>query len=251
LIHNSNQVERRKEVDFYNILSELTGKVVDRYIARGVIPRREKEDVETAIIEKFLRKRDKIDRNFHAKAKRKTYYIAVINRMSAEVIRKENKHWYAVNDMHDGGFIHDTTFSFETAKETLLKEELKRFQVCLTLFDSLQSKLILFLKYQYNVPLNASDINNYAGKSSNEAEKLLKGRNSLSKTMVNHRLAQLVQLVEHKEISGDAVRMWLNKQTESLINRLNGNNQSFHNKETIGVMLEMQYGKENSNFHSK
>lgn len=251
MTQQSNQLSRKKESGFYNNLREMTGKVVGRYVARGVIPRREHEDVETAIIEKFLLKQNKIDSSFQGKAKLSTYYLAVINRMCAEVIRKEQNHWYAVNDMNDSGIFYDSTLSFETAKQTLLQEELKRFNACLLLFNSLQGKLILFLKYQYNIPVNTTDVEKYAGDKSREAMKILEGRNDLSKAMVNERLARLVALVEGKQLTGDAVRMWLNKQTDILLARLNGRGKRFHNKETIGVMLEMQISNGNNDFNAR
>ncbi|MGM0650114.1 MAG: hypothetical protein ACQES1_06350 [Bacteroidota bacterium] len=225
---------------FYNSVKEIITKVVVRYIARGVIPKREQQDVETAIIEKFLSKQDKIDNAFLGKAKKTTYYTAVINRMCAEIIRKEQNHWYAVNENNDSSLAHDTTLSFETEKQTLVQEELKRFRSGIMLFNGFQAKVLLFLKYYYDIPLHNRDVTNYAGSKDHEALKILGDRSKLSKADVNDRLAQLVLLVENKNISGDAVRMWLNKQIDILLRRLNGKNIRFHNRETIGVMLEMQ-----------
>ncbi|MFO7791262.1 MAG: hypothetical protein R6V32_11915 [Bacteroidales bacterium] len=246
MTHHSNQLIQKEQNRFYNSVKEIITKVVVRYIARGVIPKREQQDVETAIIEKFLSKQDKIDNAFQGKAKKTTYYTAVINRMCAEIIRKEQNHWYAVNENNDSSFSHDRSLSFETEKQMLIQEELKRFRAGIMLFNGSQAKVLLFLKYYYDIPLQNSDVTNYAGSKDHEALKILGKRNNLSKAEVNSRLAQLVMLVENKNISGDAVRMWLNKQIDILLCRLNGKNKSFHNKETIGVMLEMQYNSSES-----
>lgn len=239
---------KKEQKKFYNPVGEITANVVARYIARGVIPKREQQDVETAIIEKFLSKQDVIDNAFQRKAKKTTYYTAVINRMCAEVIRKEQNHWYAVNEKVDGSLPHDRTLSFETEKQILIHEELKRFSAGIMLFNGLKVKVLLFLKYYYDIPLHNCDIKNYASSKSREALEILGERSQLSKATVNDRLAQLVLLVENKKVSGDAVRMWLNKQIDILLCRLNGRNKRFHNRETIGVMLEMQHDySENKN----
>ncbi len=245
MVQHSNQLNRTNEDGFYNTLKELTEKVVGRYIARSVIPKREQEDVETAIIEKFLLKQDKIDSAFQGKSKRTTYYIAVLNRMCAEIIRKEQKHWYAVKEMADKYVRQDApTFSYEAAKHTLVKDELKRLKVALMLFGSMHAKVLLFLKYWYNIPLGRNDVEDYAGKLVKEAMEMLEGRDDLSKTQIHERLADLLALVEKKDISGDAVRMWLNKQMNMILYRLNGENEHFHTKETIGLMLEMLEDRE-------
>lgn len=231
----------REPDEFLQTIKALVTKVVSRYIARGVIPRREQKDVETSIIEKFLLKQDKINSAFQGKAKVTTYYIAVLNRMCAEVIRKEQKHWYAINDDEDNGLPQNATVSFDTAKSTLVQEELKRFHSSLMLFNGTADKFLLFLKYYYDIPLQEVEIANYAGSKKEEAKQILAERGNLSKAMVNERLAELVSVVEGKDVGGDAVRMWINKHLNTLLNRLNGKNRSFHDKETIGLMLEMQY----------
>lgn len=236
----SNQSHTKVQEEFFNTLKELVSKTVMRYIARGIIPRREQEDVETAIIEKFLIKREKIESSFQGKAKITTYYIAVINRMCAEVIRKEQKHWYTINDQIDNHYHQQATVSFDTAKQTLVTEELLRFRASLMLFNGIRYKVILFLKYYFDIPLTDSDIKNYAGDKTEDARKILSERAKLSKAEVNEKLATLVSIIEKKEIKGDAVRMWINKQMDTILCRMNGRNNSFHCKETIGLMLEMQ-----------
>jgi len=218
---------------------ELSHKVVGRYVARGAVPLREKEDVENTILEKFLSKQDKIDKSFKSKSKKTTYYIAILNRMCAEVIRKEQKNWYSINSLNNGELKQESSTSFETEKQTLIKEEIKRFNACLQIFNQEKSKLILFLKYYFNIPLNKYDINNYAGKNSNEVQFALKGNNSLAKAEKNERLANVVLIVEQKNISGDAVRMWINKQIDILLNKLNFKQSRFHNRESLAVLLEI------------
>lgn len=236
-----NQLNKKVSEEYFNTLKGLITKVVARYIARGVIPRREQADVETAIIEKFLLKQEQIDSAFQGKAKVTTYYIAVINRMCAEVIRKEQKHWYSLSEHDDKNILKDSTVSFDTAKQTLVNEELKRFRATIKLFNGSSAKVLLFLKFYYDIPITKQEIRDYAGDKAGKAQKIIEKRSELSKAQINQNLAELLLLVEGKEVGGDAVRMWINKQIDILLRRLNGQNKRFHNKETIGVMLEMQY----------
>ncbi|WP_462281063.1 hypothetical protein [Salinivirga cyanobacteriivorans] len=236
-----NQLNKKVSEEFFNTLKELITKVVARYIARGAIPRREQADVETAIIEKFLLKQEQIDSAFQGKAKISTYYIAVINRMCAEVIRKEQKHWYSLNEHDDKKILADSTTNFDASKQTLVNEELKRFRATIMLFNGSSAKVLLFLKFYYDIPITTQEIRNYAESKTAKAQKIIEKRSELSKAELNQKLADLILLVEGKKVGGDAVRMWINKQMDTLLCRLNGQNKSFHNKETIGLMLEMQH----------
>ena len=239
---NSNIALEKSPDRLIKAISQIINKVVRRYISRGVIPEREKEDTEMSVMEKFLKKKDKINSSFKGTAQITTYYTAVINRMCCEVIRKDQKHWYAVKETEEQD-VDFSTLHFDTAKRSLLLEELKRFKHSLILFNGSYAKVLLFLKYYFDIPIQTSDIESYAKGFESEASLLLSERSNLSKAEVNDKLAQLVSLVENKSIGGDAVRMWINKQIETILCRLNGNNHSFHTKETISVMLEMIYTK--------
>ncbi|MDG5799618.1 hypothetical protein QA597_04495 [Marinilabiliaceae bacterium ANBcel2] len=237
----SNKIDQ-KQSEFLSTIKSISSKVVGRYVSRGAIPERERGDVEDSIIEKFVLKKEQIDNRFKGKSKRSTYYTAVINRMCCEVIRKEHKHWHVVTNNSDEEFHHYATVELDSAKQTYVNEELKRFNNSIMLFNGTHSKVLLFLKYYFDIPLQESIITEYAGYNNKEAVlKILGNRKGLSKAAVTERLAKLVLLVENRDIGGDAVRMWINKQINVLLNRMNGNNKRFHNKETIGIMLEMKF----------
>lgn len=233
--HNTEeQNEQLKTVSF------IVSQVVAKYISRGVIPERERGDVEMAITEKYLLKRNKIDQAFEGRSKRITYYTAVITRMCCEVIRKEQKHWYSVTQNEDSYNPEPGSSAFETARQTLLKEEMKRFSFALILFNDLHAKVNLFLKYNFDIPLKDEEIYAYAGLKKDRAVVILGQRSDFAKAQVNKNLAELVLLVENKKVGGDAIRMWINKQIDILIARMNGSSQRYHNRETISIMLEIQ-----------
>ncbi len=135
-------------------IKHLAEMVVNRYVAKKAIPSREKGDVVMSVIEKFLKRRQRIDDAFEGKSKLSTYYIAVFNRMCCEVIRKEQKHWYTVSEYAEEAEPETSSTSFvETDKQLFIKEELKRLGFVLQTFGGEEAKIYLFVRYYYRLPL--------------------------------------------------------------------------------------------------
>ncbi len=122
-------------------------QTVLRYVSRKAIPSREYEDVEMAVIEKFINQKQQIVTNFEGKAQPSTYCIAIVNRMCCEVIRKEWKHWQAVGS---GSSVPDASFYQASESQTdhvlLVGLELERLQSALnSLQETVPSAEILLL----------------------------------------------------------------------------------------------------------
>lgn len=217
-------------------LLNLSGKVVARYVKAGTIPEKDMEDVKMAIVEKFLLKHDSIKAAFTGKAKVSTYCIAVLNRMCCEIIRKELKHWKIDNDE-----VPDVPGSIiSNADKLAIKDELALLHKILLLFGSEYMKLKLFLAFYYQLKIGNSQIENY---SLNDKVKEIFGNSEIkNKGDIFNHLAQVVVIVEEKDVKADAVRMWLNKHTEKIIERLNGKFQrAKYDKETFQILFEYYY----------
>lgn len=229
------------ELALFDLIRTITEKVVSRYVFRTVIPAREKEDVEMAVIEKFLNKKEKINQTFEGKSKITTYYTAIINRMCCEIIRSESKHWYSVND--DAELYQDQqykTLNYESAKKTLINDEVKRLANTMLFFNGEREKVNLCLKYFFDIPLDDEDIRMYSQDKHDKLKLILEERESLSKAEVFKNLSKVVNIVENKNVGGDAIRIWLNKRIDTILNRMNTNGLYFHNKESLSVLIEMQ-----------
>jgi len=222
-------------------IKELVEKVVLRYVNGSLVPFREKEDVVMSILEKFLNCRQKIDESFEGKSKISTYYIAIFNRMCCEVIRKEQKHWYAVND-HEHELNPETRFCSlgDTEKGVAIQDELRRFGIAMKIFNGQGAKINLFAKYYFNIPITDYDINSYCEKFPEEIVRLIGDRPPKNKAEVFGNLAKLVFLAEGKQVKGDAVRMWLNKKLDALLCRINMNGISSHTRETLQILMEIR-----------
>ena len=219
---------------------EIAQIVVSKYVSRSVIPKREKEDVVMAIVEKFINQKKKIDSSFEGKSKITTYYTAILNRMCCEIVRKENKHWYAIIENDDSNNHEESTHTFETEKESIIKNEIIRLQNTLTLLNGEKAKTVLFLKYYFNIPISNSELNNYCHNKASNFLKFLERDENISKADIFENLAILVNEVESKTVKGDAIRMWLNKQIDLILMRLNSHGTSSYTKESLSILIEHQ-----------
>lgn len=220
---------------------EIANKVVSRYIFRSIIPLREKEDVVMSVVEKFIKGRTRIEESFEGKAKATTYIIAILNRMCCEIIRKESKHWYSIEEGEGDKLTNsNATLPIETEKKFAISNEILRFNNAMLFFDKELAKTKVFLKYLFELPCDLTEIESYAGIKANQVRVLLDSGDNISKGNKFNTLSKVVNFVEGKDVKGDAVRMWLNKQIDTILNRLNRNGVSNHNKESLALLLEIQ-----------
>mgnify|MGYP006306750711 FL=1 len=131
------------------------------------------------------------------------------------------------------------TSRYEAEKEMLLNQEVKRLSHALHLFNGERDKLRLFLKFYFDVPIELSEAQDYFQSNPDAVLSLLDQSKDYSKKEKFERLAEVVNLVEQKEIKSDSVRMWLNDRLESLLRRLNGNGRSLHTNDSLSILLEM------------
>lgn len=240
------KLTRNKESEAFSIQSilDIANIVISRYVARTIIPTREKEDVKMAVVEKFINQKKKIDTAFEGKSKLTTYYIAVMNRMCCEVIRHESKHWYSVKEDTKELYEADPiTLNIETEKNTIINLEEKRLDSIFKSFKDEEGKLILFLKFYFHLTTSRNDFEKYSIDKADELMQILKREETTAKSEIFDKLADAVNLVEQKSVKGDAVRMWLHKQIETLLNRLNNSGDTEYTKESLEIIIEMRYAR--------
>ncbi len=236
------QTDRTTDIRMHE-MKEIATKVVTRYIIRSAIPEREKDDVIMTILEKFLNQKEKIDSAFEGKSKKTTYYIAIMNRMCCEIIRKEKKHWYPVDDELQASENHQNVgCTSDTEKNLIIKDEVKRLANAMMFFNGQGSKINLFVKYYFQIALEDSDIMSYSGDGNKfqQVYSVLSDDHPSSKSELFDRLAFVTNLVEKKNVKGDAVRMWVNKQLEIILNRINMNGIYNHTRESLQILMELQ-----------
>jgi len=223
----------------------LADKVVNRYINKGVIPSREKEDTQMLIVEKFILKQEIIQKNYSEKSNITTYCISVLNNMCCEIIRKDLKYWK--NELEEIPEKQEN-HGLNTMKNIIIQDEIKYLDKILNLFGSEKHKIRLALCYYYMIQIQKQDIINYA-KNSNATIKELNPNTKINKSEKLNNLAIFVNSVENKNIKPDAIRMWLNKIINIIIDRLNSPfNRANYNKESFLILYELYILPGKNNF---
>lgn len=218
----------------------LAYKVVDRYASKGSIPQREKEDVAMSIVEKFLLKKEKILKNFQGKAKLSTYYISVLNNMCCEIIRRDLKHWN-IQDKDNQQFEEQSSLS--SMDILAIKDEIRYLHKIILLFGDEMPKIRLFTAFSLYLSIIENDIQQYDNEYINHnLSQLFTVSETLSKGEIFKILSEIVNIVENKSVKPDAVRMWLNKIRNIIIDRLNMNKANTnYNAETYHILFEYYY----------
>ncbi len=217
--------------------------VVSRYVSKGVIPNREQEDVEMAIVEKFLRQQEKIDQSFKGNSKLSTFYIAVINKMCCEVVRKESRHWYTVSDdIQAVDRLGNADSSIESDKKLAISYEIKRLTDVMLFFNGDRAKINLCLKIYFDIDVKEWEIREYKGINNSDIIRVLNRSKEMSKAEKYDFMAEIINNAEQKNTKGDAVRMWLEKKIQTILLRMNNLHESNHDKESLGILLEYKEG---------
>jgi hypothetical protein len=222
-------------------LLELSSRVVKRYLHSGTIPEREREDVEMEIVEKYLSSKKKIESAFKGNSKPHTYIISVLSRMCVEVIRRNIKRWdINITDHIDNSM----DYSNSTDNKFIIQEEVKNLSRIIGMFGEEAPKIRLFLALYYRLPISKIDYINFLGLQNYSEFEILSNDIvvNLNKGEVFKYMTSLINKTEDKDVKPDALRMWLNKTIEAIINRLSPTDGlSVHSKESLAILFEYWY----------
>jgi len=221
-------------------LLEYADKVVARYAFHGTIPEREREDVKMSIVERFWKKQERIANGFSGKAKISTYCIAVFNRMCCEEIRKNMRHWKSRSEdyIKEG---HSSNLS--SSEQLVIKDETRLLDKIIRLLHEEKSKVLVYLAYYFSLEPKSTHIEEYSRNcNQNEILQLLDPGKTQNKSHLFDNLAKVMNTCESKSVKADAVRMWLNKTMDKIIEQLNGPFQrANYDKESLRTLFEHYY----------
>lgn len=231
-----NKLVKLLETDF---LIAMAHKVVIRYVQRHAIPAKESQDVEMAMIEKFLKQKQRIVQAFESKAAPETYCIAILNRMCCEVIRQEQKHWYHLDADEVLGKLDQSEPSFTCMAPVMFQFEINRLEQVLKNTAKHPAKLRALLAIYFDLQHAESWLTTYAGVHAKAAISMLNENVSQSKTAQYDLLGRLISLIEQRKVKADAARMYVYKEMDRLIEELNKNEQAQHSRETLRLLFEL------------
>ncbi len=158
--------------------------------------------------------------------------------MCCEIIRKENKHWYAIVEGEQGTKHEEVSLPIESEKYSVIQSEIKRLGKTMIMLNGEQAKTILFLKYFFDIPVTENEIKNYCKEKTEEYLPSFQKINPEKKGDMFEKLAMVVNGIEKKDVKADAVRMWLNKQIDTILTRMNHHGATQHNKESLALLIE-------------
>lgn len=229
-------------------IEQLAQIVINKFVARGVIPFADKDDIKQSVVEKYLLKENKIAESFSGKAQPRTYCSAVIYKMTCELIRSEMKNWKNINNDASEMLVDNRDTALNPEQSTIIENEVDLLEKGLITFGKERSKIELFLKYYFRIELNKKDFKGYSEGSEEEQNILRTDVNTKDKEIYEN-LCKLVNHQEKKVVQPDAIRMYINKHLTSIITRLNGRmGRANYTKETLGILFEIYSKKTEKNF---
>lgn len=233
--------QKKAKITEYELL-DLAKKVVSRY--GHAIPTAEREDVVMSLVETYLKQEEKIWANFNGNSKVTTYIIAILNRMCCGVIRKELKHWQMADESHFA-YLHQRDDGNAAVLRTMIDDEINYLKKILILFDD-NAKTIVFLAFYYLLKAKLFFVSQYdTSGTSQRTLAMLNTEEKRNKGDIFEALSFVVKQVEKRTIKADAVRMWLNKQQNTILVRLNGPfGRAHYDKDSFRVLFEYFYEKE-------
>jgi len=221
----------------------ITEIIVKKFISNKTFQYDEFDDIKQTIIEKFWLKKERIANSFSNKAKPETYISAVIYKMTLEIIRERQNRLKKENEYTDNIKNYGSQKTINPEERLIInneKEYLKRVFVTL---GNERTKTLLFLKAFFRMEIYENDILNYYPKANcPKIMQQLSDSGNMKDKEIYQILSEILSETEEKEVKSDAVRMFVGKQVNKIINRLNNRKeQTYYNKESLEVLMEQTF----------
>lgn len=222
----------------------LIDTIVGRFLRSGCFNYQEKEDLKQQINEELLKKIPKLQAQYNGKSTLTTYLSAVIVNICYEILRKNKKnHLYIKEEFQ-------VEYGSEVMDTFIIKEEIKLFKNALELFYKQKSRLILFLKLKYRIPLSLSDFKKVyiqiTGKEFDDFIQRIDPFDLATDVKIFTELVPFIKKYENKEVTPDSIRKWIKQKTNELIEIMNGDPPvSNYNEETLQILFEKYHQYQN------
>ncbi len=219
---------------------KITHIVVKKFIRNGSISYNDFQDVSQTVLEKYWKKKDKIESSFSGASKPETYISAIVYRMVLEIIRSEKNKPKHYTDFEPNLETHNHEKVLNPEEELIINNETKYLErVLLTLGDE-RIKVVLFCKCYFRLWINNEDLIPYVPPHlCDKAYEMLHDTAQLKNKEVYARLCEVHNLVESKTIKPDAIRMYIQKNIEQILFRINGNNRAYYDKDSLRTLFEL------------
>lgn len=238
------KIARDSESQFpLSMLETISSIIVKQYIGDRRIDPEDYDDFTQTLKTRYLASKDRIEAKFRGDSQPQTYMSAVLNNMLREEIRTYDRHKQRSDEfekvaMQSG----ETDNSISPEDRAIIENEKKNLRRVFLTLGKNRAKVLLCCKMVFRLKVTDEDLDEYLnGRPSNGAEKFIEVSDSDQNQDIYQKLCQVTNLVEGKDNKSDAIRLWLSKQIDQIITRLNSNGISKYNLETFGILLEETY----------
>jgi len=204
----------------------------------------ERDDLDQFVKLRLIEKKASILLNYRNEARIKTYVYAVILNFCREFMRKNNsKSVFTEKGDHSIEMSNIQSNDGSVLKDMSIDMEIQRLNRALLIQGSKTPKTVISLKTYFDIPLEWQDIFQYTNDNELTIKHfaLFKEITKPKKSAVMAFLTRLFNECENKTNSEDAIRKWVERTIQSLVELLNAGGSRAHNKETLGIMMEIKF----------
>ena len=255
---------KRKNAFLIGNVIKIADIIVKKFVQNKSIHFSEFDDMKQSIIEKYLLKQDKIETSFTGQSKPETYISAILYRMVLELLRNEKNKYQRQSDFETHIRIFERERIINPEEKLIIQNEKKYLDRVFATFGKEREKIILYIKFFYQVKISEDEIRQYA--KNRDYNKLYEIFISSQKDMVHQSsdpfkrvgtlkdelnlkdkeifslLCEAHNTIDEKKVKPDAIRMYVNNNIKKILERLNGeNNRTFYTKKTLGLLLMVNY----------
>jgi RNA polymerase sigma factor (sigma-70 family) len=219
--------------------------IVSKFIRSGYIHTSEMEDFVQIINEKLILKIPKIQSQYDKSTLLKTYFSVIIRNICLEEIRKNKD--LETKEIDDSEETHLSENNSDT--KIIIKQEFERFNKILRLQFDKRFKLEFCLKALYRILLILDDFTKYCKICKLEDIKVLLERinppKKISERDLYAEIKPFINKCDNKDNSSDAIRKWIKKEINNIIDLMNGGylKRTNYDKETIQILIEKYYNE--------
>ncbi len=218
----------------------LVQVVVQVFMKSGYFRGDEKEEIVQWVNLRLLDRIDRIRSQYSGISLLRTYFSSIIRNLCLEFIRK-GKNQERVRMLNEDD--HNLSYSPDHLKGMIIRQECQRLGLILNMFHHEKAKLLVCFKCLIRVPVTMKDIEAYALKTVPESicHPILQLRpdSGIPDRQLYQRLSVLVNHVEGRSGSADALRKFIWLREMEIIRLLNGEPpHACHNQETFRILLD-------------
>ena len=212
--------------------------IVKKYTASGLFKPADFEDVVQEINASLLAKMPMMQVQYNGISLFRTYFSVIVRNICLKIHERSKRNFEVdIETIGEMGFN-------SVEDRTAIEQEIRRFRAILGLYRKQRPKLLLCLKVRYRIPVSSEDLAGwYPHLPSDDVTTLLEhfagdydgvGDREIYKTLM-----PIVNRLERKHSTPDALRKWTDSKIQDILGFLNGPpSRTKHTPETLKILVD-------------